>query len=572
MRIERLPFTAESVQAWTEPGGRHHNWPVVYALNDARAVYVGETLNAAGRMRQHLDNPEKRQLRSLRVVLDDTFNKSVCLDLESYLIRLFAGDGQYKVLNRNDGITDSDYYDRSRYRELFAEIFEQLRADELFAQSIEQIENSDLFKLSPFKALNHDQESAIVDILEGLFEDLENDAPNRVVIQGGPGTGKTIVAIYMMKLLQDIANTEPSDDASTDSVFADFFVEGHRELLEGFRVGLVVPQQSLRKSIKNVFKRVPGLSPAMVMSPFDVVKAERKFDLLVVDEAHRLAQYGAQPAPAVTKRFREINEGLALPGEDWMRLTQLDWVRRKSRQQLLFIDREQSIRPMDLPPAVVNEVCSRAARESRSYTLRSQMRVAAGGDYITYVKEVLSDHPPAQARAFSSYDLRFFDDLGAMRREIFERESEAGLARLLAGYGWKWRSKTEPDVPDIVLDGLELFWNRADTDWINSRTSLEEVGSIHTVQGYDLNYAGVIIGPELYWDRAARAIRLDRKQYADTKGKSNNTVLGVTTTDDDVVALVRNIYRVLLTRGMKGTYVYVVDPALREQMRPYFGG
>lgn len=572
MRIERLPFDADSVKAWTEPNGRHHNWPVVYALNDKREVYVGETLNAAGRMRQHLDNPDKRHLSSLRVVLDDTFNKSVCLDLESYLIRLFAGDGRYKVLNRNDGITDSDYYDRSRYRELFAEIFEQLREDELFAQSIEQIENSDLFKLSPFKALNHDQESAIVDILEGLFEDIEKGLRNSVVIQGGPGTGKTIVAIYLMKLLQDIATTEPSDDASTDSVFADFFVEGHRELLEAFRVGLVVPQQSLRRSIKEVFKRTPGLSQSMVLTPYEVAKAEGQFDLLIVDETHRLTQYGAQAMGTLTRDFRGYSQRLARPDEKWENLTQLDWIIRKSKQQVFLLDRDQSVRPMDLPPQVIERLRQLARVTNRSYTLRSQMRVQGGDDYVEFVRELMSDSPPTTRPSFPNYDLRFFDDLGSMRREIFARDSEVGLARLVAGYGWEWRSKGDPTGHDIEIDGLKLAWNRTAVDWINSPTSLEEVGSIHTVQGYDLNYAGVIIGPEMRWDTKAGRVKLDRENYFDRKGKARNGLLGVEYSDDEVLALVRNIYRVLLTRGMRGTYVYVCDPALRARMRPYVRG
>lgn len=572
MRIERLPFDPDAVKTWTEPAGRHQNWPVVYAINDQREVYVGETLNAVGRMRQHLDNPDKRHLTSLRVVLDETFNKSVCLDLESYLIRLFAGDGRYQVLNRNDGITDADYYDRARYQALFADIFKELRDDRLFVQSIDQIENSDLFKLSPFKALNHDQEAAIVDILEGLFEDLEKGVSNSVVIEGGPGTGKTIVAIYLMKLLQDIASTEPSDDASSDSVFADFFVEGHRELLAGFRLGLVVPQQSLRKSIKRVFKRTPGLSESMVLTPYEVAKSPGKFDLLVVDETHRLTQYGAQAMGTLTRDFQEISRELVAPGERWEELTQLDWIIRKSTQQVFLLDRDQSVRPIDLPKRVVERLHGLASARRRSYSLRSQMRVQGGDDYIAFVRELMSDTPPAGPHHFPNYDLRFFDDLGAMREAIFARDSEVGLARLVAGYGWKWRSNKVKTAHDIDLDGLTLTWNRRIVDWINSPTSLEEVGSIHTVQGYDLNYAGVIIGPELTLDSATRTLKLDRANYHDGKGKASNKLMGQKYTDDQVLNLVRNIYRVLLTRGMRGTYVYVCDPALRAHLRPYFGG
>lgn len=128
-RIERLPLTGEQVSTWALTDRRYQNWPVVYTLDGRGEIYVGESLNAAGRLRQHLANVDKQRLAEARVVIDDTFNKSVCLDLESYLIRLLAGDGQYQVLNRNEGITDADYYGRDNYRRTFQQIFEQLRAE-----------------------------------------------------------------------------------------------------------------------------------------------------------------------------------------------------------------------------------------------------------------------------------------------------------------------------------------------------------------------------------------------------------------------------------------------------------
>ena len=153
-RIERVPFTVDSVRSLRLLGTKFTNWPAVYTLGDSRKVYVGESLNVVARLRQHLDSAERRVLSTARVVIDPTFNKSVCLDLESTLIRLLAGDGQFEVINRNDGITNADYYDRGKYNTVFREIFERLREEGVFTRSIEEIENSDLFKLSPFKALS----------------------------------------------------------------------------------------------------------------------------------------------------------------------------------------------------------------------------------------------------------------------------------------------------------------------------------------------------------------------------------------------------------------------------------
>src|SRR5699024_6581063 len=109
-------------------------------------IYVGETGNAERRMRQHLKSETKKHLREVRVVLDDRFNASACLDLESYLIRLLDGDGRFKLLNLNEGVTNQEYYQRSEYNETFKEIFDELRELGYFQRSIPQIENSDLFK------------------------------------------------------------------------------------------------------------------------------------------------------------------------------------------------------------------------------------------------------------------------------------------------------------------------------------------------------------------------------------------------------------------------------------------
>ncbi|MEE3703926.1 DNA/RNA helicase domain-containing protein, partial [Pasteurella multocida] len=171
---------------------------------------------------------------------------------------------------------------------------------------------------------------------------------------------------------------------------------------------------------------------------------------------------------------------------------------------------------------------------------------------------------------FGGYDLRFFENAAEMRAAVLERDDEVGLARMVAGYAWKWNSSKDRSAPDIELDGLRLQWNKTATEWIRSKTSREEVGSIHTVQGYDLNFAGVLIGRDLGWDATRQRIVFRREHYFDRRGKANNNILGVSYSDEDLRSLVLNIYAVLLTRGMLGTYVHVVDPELREVLRPCF--
>ena len=577
--IGRLDFTPEAVKAWASLDHRNTNWPVVYVLDDVKGggqaaiggglndVYVGESRNAAARMRQHFDSPEKKHLRTIRVIVDETFNKSVCLDLEAYLIRMLAGDGSYRVLNRNDGITEADYYDRGHYRESFLEVFDQLKRDGVFTRTIPEIENSDLFKLSPFKALTPDQAIAVEDILEGLFEDLKSGEKSTTVIQGEPGTGKTVVAIYMLKLLVDIAATAPAEDLDSDTLFSEFFVEGYQDLLKDVRIGLVVPQQSLRESIKKVFKKTPGLHPAMVMTAFDVGFSDQHFDLLIVDEAHRLNQRANQPSGVQNKKFRDITERLF--GSDDKTKTQLDWIRAKSRHQIFLLDAAQSVRPADLPSETLSVLVGEAKAANRDYPLLSQMRVQAGSDYVSYIRRILGSGALVAPEGFDGYGFRLFDNLAEMREEIQRKDAEVGLSRLLAGYAWPWKTKNDKTAFDIDLDGVQLRWNSKQVDWIASPKAIDEVGSIHTVQGYDLNYAGVIIGPDLRYDPVNGTPIVDRDSYFDTKGKENNDVLGKKYTDDDLLRFISNIYAVLLTRGILGTYVYVCDPALRAYLQQF---
>lgn len=560
--IERLRFTPRDVKAWEKLNPRHSNWPVVYTINDDHSIYVGETLNASSRMHQHLQTAAKVGLERVQVILDDTFNKSACLDLESSLIRWFSGDGHYQVLNANAGITEADYYDRDVYRQRFADIFNDLWATGYFTKSLPAIENSDLFKLSPFKALTQDQAAAVESIVDGLFSDLENNLGSTSVVRGDPGTGKTIVAIFLMKLLGDIRDA--TDDVSVDgSIFADYFTAGHRDLLQGFRLGLVVPQQSLRESIKQVFRKTPGLGPEMVLTPFEVAEDTEPFDLLIVDEAHRLSQLAAQAFGTITRRFMDVSHELF--GDDYQDKTQLDWIRARSSHQIFLLDLFQRIRPADAPQAAFASLL----RTAHVYPLATQMRVKAGSDYVGYVRDVLHGlSPPPQD--FGDYDLRFFDDFDLLHDQIVANDEAEGLSRLVAGYAWPWVSRKNKSVPDIVLGSHGLPWNRTATDWVNSPGSLHEVGSIHTIQGYDLNYAGVIIGNDLRYDPATKRLWFDRKSYFDARGKANNKMLGISYSDDDLLALIQNIYAVLLTRGIRGTYVYVCDPDLREYLRGFF--
>lgn len=569
--IRELPFDDGGIERGSEDILRFRDWPVVYTLNDRRRVYVGESMSAIKRMRQHRENPEKQSLTTMRLVLSEEFNKSVCLDLESRLIELVHGDGRYDVLNRNTGIVDVGYYMRERYQAAFDGIFEELQRHGLLQRSVRQIENTELFKYSPFKSLNHDQHVAVDQIMRGLVQDLEQDRRGVSVVRGEPGTGKTIVAMYLLKMLSDIGSHPADDEVDPEEMFSEYFLDETRELLEDLKLAFVIPGESLRGTVQKVISRIPAMRKVFVGTAFQVAEQETQFDLIVVDEAHRLTQYGAQAHGTLTKKYAEITEQLF--GEMDPAKNQLDWLREKSQMVLLMLDREQSVRPMDIPRPELDTVVQEAQDRDRLHPLVTQMRAAGGNDYIRYARQLVSQQPPEQRLDFGDYEFTMYDDIGQMVTRIQDLEKDFGLCRMVAGFAWDWTSRTalkeKQTGHDFVIDGVPLKWNGTTKDWINARNSAEEVGSIHTLQGYDLNYAGVIIGPDLRYNPENQRLYVDRDHYRDKKGKASNRKRGQITTDADLLRYITNVYSVLLTRGMRGTFLYVCDPELRRRFAQF---
>ena len=154
-QIDRYDFKTESLNEirqlrhWNSDVGK--NWPVVYIINSEKEAYVGETISASQRFEQHLQNSDRRRLTEVRIVSDKNFNKSVTLDLESFLISHMASDGKYKLQNGNGGLQNHEYFDKSGYEKEFRKIWNKLKELNVVDHSISWIENSDLYKYSPYQ-------------------------------------------------------------------------------------------------------------------------------------------------------------------------------------------------------------------------------------------------------------------------------------------------------------------------------------------------------------------------------------------------------------------------------------
>jgi DUF2075 family protein len=192
------------------------------------------------------------------------------------------------------------------------------------------------------------------------------------------------------------------------------------------------------------------------------------------------------------------------------------------------------------------------------------MRVRGGDDYLAYVRRLLFDQA-AVPQTFSNYEFRLHASFTEFE-DLFERTlEEHPLTRMVAGYSWKWVSngKANSHLFDISIDGVEKRWNRTFRDWVGkgmrNRDIALEVGCIHSTQGYDLSHAFVIIGPDLTFDPSRGRIRIDGDRYFDRSGKRGAT-------DADLDTYIKNIYYVLLTRGIEATHVYVCDRELRRHL------
>lgn len=523
------------------PDNKLINWPMVYILANKNEAYVGETHNLFNRMAQHGANKDKSAFTTANAIFNDEFNESVILDYEHRLIGLMQADGKYKLTNKNEGMKDTAYFSKEKYAEMFSDLWAELQNLKLAVHSIQEIEESEVFKYSPFKGLTPDQETALDKILYEIRKNKNEAHP--LVVEGMPGTGKTILAIYLLKQLKD------------------------SEEFRNLNVKIVEPVTSLRKTLKKTLRNVAGLKTTDVIGPSDLVKPkfgfgteERPFDVLLVDEAHKLKRM--VNVGAAIGSYYKISESL---GMDKKRATQLDWALALSKTAVFFYDPLQNIGPSGIGNKIFKEKLGEAA--DNPIRLESQMRVKGGKGYLDYIRGILNNEIK-EKRSFENYDLLLHENFNDFMNSFNKTYERHNLTRMIAGYAWPWAtkpgSKGKADH-DIQIENVKLKWNCTTENWVtlgvDNPEVAKEVGCIHTIQGYDLSYGYVIIGNDLTIDKDGN-LTASKDNYFDANGKN-------TATQNELTQYVKNIYYVLLTRGILGTHIYVCNPALREYLKQF---
>src|SRR5690606_31504618 len=267
------------------------------------------------------------------------------------------------------------------YSPIFRETWDKLLAHGIAKHSLEAIDNSDVFKYSPYKSLSPDQRDGLIHIMRALLD----PHMKNLIVQGGAGTGKSVLAIFLFKLIH-------TDEAELDlREFSDEELQ-LRELLAEFkrrypqpRMALVVPMKSFRNTLKKAFRNVAGLRASMVIGPSELAK--QPYDIVLVDESHRLRRRVA--LGAYFGAFDIVCDAFGL---DKSRCRTADWFSQQSQKAVFFYDSNQSIKPSDACASDFQRLIT--SPDAKVMSLVSQFRVQAGQHYVKFIDDLLAARLP----------------------------------------------------------------------------------------------------------------------------------------------------------------------------------
>ena len=359
-----------------------------------------------------------------------------------------------------------------------------------------------------------------------------HDGEKRVlVVKGGPGTGKSVLAVNLLVKLtsENMVCSYVTKNAAPRSVYA--------AKLSG----------SLRKNrINNLFMSSGAFTES----------TPNEFDVLLVDEAHRL---NAKSGMFQNKGENQIKE-----------------IINASKFSVFFIDESQRVTLKDIGTVEeIEKYINQSGAESKLMELESQFRCNGSDGYIAWLDDVLDIRKTANNEGFDlDYDIEIFDSPNEVKDKIFEKNKINNKARLLAGYCWNWikEGKNNSNIHDIVLPeyNFEMSWNLGNSQtWAIDPNSVNEIGCIHTCQGLEFDYVGVIIGKDLRYEKGKILTDITERAKTDQSIRGIHKMYQQDFEKVERIAdeIIKNTYRTLMTRGQKGCYIYCVDKNLSDYLK-----
>lgn len=359
------------------------------------------------------------------------------------------------------------------------------------------------------------------------------DGKKRVlIVKGGPGTGKSVLAVQLLVNLikEDMVCLYVTKNSAPRNIYS--------AKLTGKRFAM--------PRVKNLFKGSGSF----------VDSNENEFDVLITDEAHRLN--------AKSGMFSNLGEN------------QIKEIINAAKFSIFFIDESQRVTLSDIGTiSEIQKFASAAGASGTIMELESQFRCDGSDGYIAWLDDVLEIRETANRDGFSlDYDIRVFDSPNEVRDLIFEKNKSNNKARMLAGYCWNWiqSGKNKSNVHDIDIPGygFAMSWNLGNTStWAIDPDSVNEIGCIHTSQGLEFEYVGVIIGDDLRYENGRIVTDFTKRAATD---KSLFGIKAMFRRDQEQALdvadqIIKNTYRTLMTRGMKGCYIYCTNKPFAEYLK-----
>ncbi len=374
-----------------------------------------------------------------------------------------------------------------------------------------------------------EQKVAYEEILRLSLQSQKDYKKRTIIVKGGPGTGKTVIAINLLAELTQMDQLVQyvSKNSAPRQVYL--------KKLKG---------QIKKSSIDNMFKG----SGTYTESGCNVAHT------LLCDEAHRLNEKSGM--------FHNLGEN------------QIKEIIHAAYCSVFFIDESQRVTMDDIGSVEEIEKWSKEEGSELYYLeLESQFRCNGSDGYLAWLDDVLGIRNTANYDLEGiDYDIRICDDPGIMRELVIERNQISNRSRVLAGYCWEWVKKQQnnTDYHDIKIGDFEMSWNLGNGEpFAVSETSINEAGCIHTSQGLEFDYVGVIIGDDIRYEEGHVVTDFTKRAKTDQSLKGIKKMYKESPEDalkraDEII---KNTYRTLLSRGMKGCYIFCTDPGMREYLK-----
>lgn len=563
LKIENINYSLEnldnSVRKWnTSTSGKFLlRYPTVYIINDKKSennfeVYVGETADIRNRTRQHLNADTKvksfwedfseSKKSSMYVIGHELFNKSLTLDIENRLMQYLLSVENISRVHNSRTNQQNEYYTSEMLDEIFSEIWQSLNKKNKSLFPIESIiKDSAIFKASPFHKLTQEQINAKEEILTKIKESiLLNEDGQLIIVEGEAGSGKTVL---MSTLLYELGKYNLDLDENLDI----HLLVNHNEHVS------IYSQIASKLGIANKKNKI-------VQKPTSFINnnsSDEKVDVVIVDEAHLLLTQGKQ----------------SYQGEN-----HLDDLLARAKVVVIVFDIKQVLTTEQIWEVdKLNEYFDKAKSNSNHVTLRNQMRINSDISTVNWIRnlvdyQVINSIPKDKL----GYDIKIFDTPDELEKaiKIKATHTDSGISRMLATFDWKYGTKppNNEDFWRVKIGNWSMPWNyqlkanknQASLPWVEQDQTIDEIGSTFTIQGLDLNFAGVIIGPSVKY-RDGKII-FDKSESANKKATQRRTLKDGSKQYFSEM-LLKNELNVLLTRGVNGLYIYAVDDQLREALK-----